>query len=805
MYKKILSCVLVFSMLTIGTGAVQALQGYDFGPNDKKYIMVAKNSYGENVIETEQEFTYNPNHLNEELKIKSVSMTEKEAEKLSKSNCAIIEEDIVIKAETIDDNQYLYNYEGIENELYEEENLDVENVEEYTWNIPFVRGTEQDTSTLGKNTIKVGILDSGISNSDEFSNVERIDLVPNTTHDSLGIYNDVTGHGTNVAGIIAANKNEYGIIGIAPNVSLYSIRVLDEDNMAPISRIIAGIEWAIENDIDVLNMSFGTSNYSSLFYQTIRKAYESGMVLVASAGNTGTETNEVTYPAKFDEVISVGSCDEAGARSDFSPQSEDIDILAPGEYIESTGLIDGYSTESGTSLAAPHVTAAVALVLSADNTKNNEFIKQLLKSTANVSVNETGILDIKCALETLPDFEDVEIIVPTAIPENTEDISEFDVSYMVVGSWSKTKHSDLIYDFSNPSSNVLADDNGTVGELGTFCETTAKNIMLFARAAYDADTLYGFKVKNSAGTELYRFSPLHALGYTPSATSESRKLSDGGSMNSNYLADTKYLYRLARHYFDSTSVADADASISDVTIANANYQILRKIVSSSTTIYTRYDNVKIEGIVHEDIIDGYVESDPETAGWKILGLAAHLAGDAYAHRTRVPLSAANTAGKVFYNDYVDGFNYYNHDSVQAKDPDEDQLDLFLKEQFSYSKPCVCYTCFKGAVSRGNVEMRDLSGTFLNSTGLELYDCDSTSFYGQRYTIATKHAVKKLITQFNDSKGFTLFVFLPADSTGYTLKLNGLRYYVTDTNMNWDGLQTSTQELVMKYSTTDRVV
>lgn len=161
--------------------------------------------------------------------------------------------------------------------------------------------------------------------NDEFEDVIRIDLVPNTIYDSLGIYNDVTGHGTGVAGVIAADKNDKGIIGIAPDVSVYSIRVLDENNEAPISRIIAGIEWAIENDIDVLNMSFGTENYSAQLYNAIRRAYENGIVLVASAGNTGGLSEQVTYPARFPEVIAVGSCDE-----------------------------------NGTSLAAPHVTAAAA-------------------------------------------------------------------------------------------------------------------------------------------------------------------------------------------------------------------------------------------------------------------------------------------------------------------------------------------------------------------------------------------------------------------------------------------------------------
>ncbi len=316
-----------------------------------------------------------------------------------------------------------------------------------------------------------------------------------------------------MAGIIAAEKNNNGIIGIALNVSVYSIRVLDEDNEAPISRIIAGIEWAIENDIDVLNMSFGTENYSANLYNAIRRAYESGIVLVASAGNTGGGSEQVTYPARFSEVIAVGSNDQNGQKSDFSPNSTDVDILAPGEYIDCIGLVNGYCVENGTSLAAPHVSAAAALILSADNTKNPEFVKQLLVATANVSKNSRGILDIKNALETLPDFEDVEAIAPAAIPKNTGEIENFEISEdVVVGSWAKVVHEELICDFDYTSP---FEYDGTITELGSSCDTSVNNIKLFAKAAYMADYLYGFANKErTSGNKTKRFSPLHAIGYT---------------------------------------------------------------------------------------------------------------------------------------------------------------------------------------------------------------------------------------------------------------------------------------------------
>lgn len=821
MYKKLVSVTLSILLLAMGVASPRIIKSFDNLLERFNYIISLDAPL---TSHEEIKQTYNDGTLKSDLKFKTVSLTETQAKNLAHS--ITIEEDFIVKAETIDHNQFLYNFIGEETELYEEENINTSKTEGYTWNIPFVNGTEEDLSTLGSQDIKVGVLDSGIAMGKEFENVYRVDLVPNTLQDSLGIHHDVTGHGTNSAGIIAASKNQDGIIGIAPNVSLYSIRVLDEDNEAPISRVIAGIEWAIENDIDVLNMSFGTLNYSSLLYQSIRRAYDSGMVLVASAGNTGEDGDQVTYPAKFDEVISVGSCDQNGNMSAFSPESASVDILAPGEYIECVSLVDGYCTEYGTSLAAPHVTAAAALILSADNTKTPEFVKRLLVSTANISVEQKGILDIKNALEVLPQFQEVESIAPADIPENTEEIEEFEISEdVVVGNWSKQKHANMIYKFTYPETSsgediytdVLEDIEGEMGELGTLCQTkykvSKKNIMLFARAAYIADYFYDFNA-------MEKFAPLHAVGFTSGVNSNSRKTGNGGSMNSNYVADTKYLYRLARHYFNSDTVAAAHASIGDVTQAGGtNVEILQAIVKGTQVLRTipadetlgPEAEIEVKGIVRMSIIDGYDESEPDNAGWKILGLAAHLAADAYAHRTRVPLSSVN-AGKWFHSTTAPNcFRGDNHimNNIGARTPDQTKLKKLLKEQSTYQTQyvtngglCQCYDCLRTAISKGYVEFRDISGKYIDKTKSTYsnYNIDSSAVYPQRYNVGAKHAVEKLTTQFAEGKDFTIFVFLPSDSTGYTLKLNGLEDYIEGTGTNMENLADSTIILIEKYST-----
>ena len=840
MLKKIMASLLAVLLLAVGVISPRLIDSFDNLLEKFNYIVPANAPF---VTPEDTRLTYRSGKIETDLKFKTVALTEKEAARIGISTA--VEKDFVVKAETVDENQEIYNYEA------------------YSWNVPFVKGTETDINTLGNANIKVGILDSGVSLSDEFEDVVRIDLVPDTIYDPLGIYNDVTGHGTGVAGVIAADKNNKGIIGIAPNVSVYSIRVLDENNEAPISRIIAGIEWAIENDIDVLNMSFGTENYSAQLYNAVRRAYENGIVLVASAGNTGGESEQVTYPAKFSEVIAVGACNENGDESDFSPNSTDVDILAPGEYINAVSLVDGYCVENGTSLAAPHISAAAALILSADNTKNPEFVKQLLVSTANVSQNPRGILDIKNALDTLPNFDNVETINPAQIPENTEEIENFEISEdVVVGNWWKSAHEDLIYTgIYGPDafddSDITEDLNEDLNKDGLLSQIDKENILIFARTAYLADVLYGYGSEDVGGNHLYRFAPLHALGHTANATSDdlSYVVEDGiekSGMNSNYVADARYLFRLAKHFMNSPSVEYAASHMSNdyVPIYGANYRILRKIVASSEPIYMNLDRFvgtdpngqeveiveeyNVKGIIHTDILWGIYPDTPERAGWAILGLAAHLIGDVFAHRTIIPATSITEVDGMFYLPIApecfwgdqhemwidkngdDVRNYAgNKDDFVMMTPNLTRLRYAMKEQVSYLSYyintynlCTCYHCLKELVAQERIEFRDMGPKFINRNIADekYYNADRYYYcYEERYNIGTKKAISKLITQFCKSNGYcAIEVFMP-DDENYTIKLNGLKKYIIDANVNYDNLTQTQKMLITKYSTGDVVL
>ena len=207
-------------------------------------------------------------------------------------------------------------------------------------------------------SIKVAIIDTGID-------VKHPDLVGNlkggisTVGYTTG-YNDDNGHGTHVAGIAAAIDNTIGVIGVGPEIDLYAVKVLDRRGSGYLSDVIEGLDWAIQNGMQVVNMSLGTASDVQSFHDAVAKVYAAGITQVAAAGNTG---GAVIYPAAYPEVIAVSATDNTDTIAPWSSRGPQIDLAAPGVSIYSTYKGSTYKTLSGTSMAAPHVTGAVALVL----------------------------------------------------------------------------------------------------------------------------------------------------------------------------------------------------------------------------------------------------------------------------------------------------------------------------------------------------------------------------------------------------------------------------------------------------------
>ncbi|MDD2283740.1 MAG: S8 family serine peptidase [Eubacteriales bacterium] len=270
------------------------------------------------------------------------------------------------------------------------------------WGIEHVNAPDVHSAGFKGSGIKVAVLDTGILTS-------HADLQVTGGYDTTGTgsYNDDNGHGTHVAGTIAALDNTIGVLGAAPSAQLYAVKVLNSAGSGTYSNIIAGIEWAINNDIDVINMSLGGSSGSTALEQACNSAYNAGILVVAAAGNEGTSagtTECIGYPAKYSSVMAVGSITSSNVRSSFSSTGSTLEIMAPGSSIYSTTYNGSYGTMSGTSMACPHVAGVAALVWSAEPSLTNVQLRNALNLTANDMWNDSwrygnGLVDAWAAYQ----------------------------------------------------------------------------------------------------------------------------------------------------------------------------------------------------------------------------------------------------------------------------------------------------------------------------------------------------------------------------------------------------------------------
>jgi len=265
------------------------------------------------------------------------------------------------------------------------------------WGIDRVFGDEKHPfgtwiSSTGSG-VKVAVLDTGIAeHKDLMNNIQGY----NAFTDKEEGFSDGHSHGTHVAGTIAALDNAWGVVGVAPEVDLYAVKVLDDSGSGTWSSIVAGIEWAVSKDIPVINMSLGGSTSSTTLKDACDTAYNNGVLLVAAAGNETwllNRTNNVIYPAKYDSVIAVSASDSNDNRASFSSNGPEVELIAPGVSINSTVLNNNYGTKSGTSMASPHVAGVAALVWGADTSLKNTNIRTILQDTAQnlgISPNHQG-------------------------------------------------------------------------------------------------------------------------------------------------------------------------------------------------------------------------------------------------------------------------------------------------------------------------------------------------------------------------------------------------------------------------------
>ena len=220
----------------------------------------------------------------------------------------------------------------------------------------------------------IAIIDTGIdTDHPEFSGrISQRSYNAVTEEVGIAVVEDDQGHGTNVAGVIGAIKNNnQGIAGIVQNSMLLIIKANniddsstseDESETYSDSTLTKAIRYAIQQGADVINMSLGGPSYNNTVQNAINDAYEAGVIIVASSGNNGN--SELQYPASYQHVISVGAVEEDMNIASYSTHNQHVDLSAPGSYIVVTDMDGGYASASGTSFSAPQVTGAIALLQS---------------------------------------------------------------------------------------------------------------------------------------------------------------------------------------------------------------------------------------------------------------------------------------------------------------------------------------------------------------------------------------------------------------------------------------------------------
>jgi subtilisin family serine protease len=228
-----------------------------------------------------------------------------------------------------------------------------------------------------------------------------------------GSYCDGHGHGTHIAGIIAARVNNRGLIGVAPRASIVAVRVLNAKGQGYLSDVINGLAWVYDNQqqIRLINMSLGFSTNSPPLQQAIQLLYGRGILMVASAGNScsdspgqsesggaeeltcdAPQTTTIKYPAAYPEALAVTATDSNDQITSYSLEGPDVDVTAPGgsgaiQRILSTSKGGGYGYGIGTSQAAAHVSGALALKLQQQSALSLSNVQQLLACTATHLTN----------------------------------------------------------------------------------------------------------------------------------------------------------------------------------------------------------------------------------------------------------------------------------------------------------------------------------------------------------------------------------------------------------------------------------
>jgi subtilisin family serine protease len=258
---------------------------------------------------------------------------------------------------------------------------------ENAWGVEHIGAPAVHAAGITGTGVKVAVIDTGIDYVHDDPDDQPYVVDPEFNGNYAGGYDfvngdddpmDDNGHGTHVAGILAAEKNGYLVAGVAPDVDLYALKILNANGEGDVSKLILALQWAVDHDIDVVNMSLGTHEVSAALQAAVESAAAAGVLMVAASGNTVTFQEllfgcPVAYPGAYPQVLATTFTNGNNALTGYSCTGPQVDFASPGDQIFSPVPVGscmfcspyGYAAQSGTSMASPHLAGTVALLLDA--------------------------------------------------------------------------------------------------------------------------------------------------------------------------------------------------------------------------------------------------------------------------------------------------------------------------------------------------------------------------------------------------------------------------------------------------------
>lgn len=422
--------------------------------------------------------------------------------------------------ETVSLSAMLERYAAIDEVVYAEPNYILRNVDDFLpdvvpndqnysslWGLRVINAERAWNLTTGNVSIAIAVIDTGVdwdhpdlalniwNNSDEFCNAtldndgngyagdcRGYDFVNVSsgcadndcdTEDNNPV--DYHGHGTHISGIIAAvTHNSIGVSGVCWNCSIMPVRAgyqdSDGNGALTVSDVIQALHYSSDNNATVISMSFGGS-HSAALQDAINYSYSNGSILVASSGNSGTNT--AIYPCAYSNVICVAAINEDNSSAGYSNYGSWVPVSAPGTNVVSTYFDNGYATQSGTSMATPYVSGSIGLIKTLFPSKNQSEIKTALNTTGT-SVNFNGVtiprINIYEALLSLDSFApNVSLVTPPHLNLNRSqnitfvcNATDWQLANMTFFLWNTTQ---LFYNETKDISGIFNQSSFTVNSI----------------------------------------------------------------------------------------------------------------------------------------------------------------------------------------------------------------------------------------------------------------------------------------------------------------------------------------------------